>query len=201
MFATRTLVYGVWLMSAIACHVNRPHAPIHPDEYIEVTFGEEVGSVPDIIEWPKYKDGRYQESRLIQFPSTMHLTLPSGQQLDYKVLNADLAQKNLRIYNVYLRLPTSSPDTEQAVSILETELNKLSPTDREKCASRIKSLLAAENNPSALSGEQLGCYFEMAKGVYVRGGIETILGEQLKTEWIVFLEFSLHEDKQTCPCP
>jgi hypothetical protein len=199
MFATRVLVYGVWLMSAIACNANRSYAPIHPDAYIEVTLGEEVDSVPDIIKWPKYKDGRYQESRLIQSPSTMHLTLPSGQQLDYKVMNADLAQKNLRIYNVYLRLPTTGPDTEQAVSILETELNKLSPTDRDKCASRIKSLLAVENNPNALSGEQVGCYFEMAKGVKVRGGIETILGEQLKTEWIVFLAFSLHEDEQTCP--
>ncbi|MCP9496524.1 MAG: hypothetical protein MSG64_18945 [Pyrinomonadaceae bacterium MAG19_C2-C3] len=175
------------------CLVKQVQKSAKDTPVMKVALGRDIRSVSGFTWWLD-SQGRYRDFTLLD-GCEIDVQVPSGRNLHYSILNASLHQEKGYVSRVYMRLPQSTININQAITNLEAELAKLDPTILDGCSRDISRLRNIESDPRrASTGEYVVCNYVLEGNTHLKAGIKTVdfvNGTGFSTKWITFLEFSL----------
>lgn len=127
----------------------------------------------------------------------LNIFLPSERELKYEVYNGNADQKEKIVRYVSFRLEGTTPDLNETIERIKTEIRNVAPDGLQKCGNQLIKI--QELNPAAsqqVGGDIVGCSFEAENNVIFQIGVNSILvrhEENLVSEWTIFLNFYLKD--------
>lgn len=194
-------------LATLTCNVAQQEKPTAVRHHIEIRMGDNIASIKGFT-WPK-RNGMYagqsSDFHLLD-ECELQIRLPSGRNLQYKVLNGSVDQQNQSIVNVYLRLAETSSDLHEAISYLNKETLRILPESKRVSAEEFIKFHEMNPDPSyPTGGVTFAVDAEVERSLRLKGGVDTVAfvdGANVRSRWVIILQFSTSvylNDLDCCP--